>query len=185
MRSPVVAFAAAALALVAPALAAAEPRHPVYLVAKAGGYFPTHSDVTKHETTLAGELALGYAPDPGFALELATGKFNVVREEGDTTLRDMRVIPVTLAIRGTVPVKRLEPYAILGGGLYLVHDEVGGEDDDAVNLGLFLGGGMNMNLSSRLFVGVEARYLVLGANTFDSHTRVDGISLTADLGLRF
>lgn len=185
MRSPVIAMAAAALALGAPSLAAAEPRHPLYLLAKAGGYFPVHSDVANYETGLAGELALGYAPDPGFAFEFATGTFGVAREVGGTTVREARVIPVTLAIRGTVPVQRFEPYALLGGGIYLVRDEVAGLEDEAVNLGLFFGAGANLNLSSRLFLGVEGRYLVLGTNTFDAHSRLDGIILTADLGIRF
>jgi opacity protein-like surface antigen len=184
MRLQALALAVASLALAAPP-ASARPLDPGYAVVKLGGWFPMHSDVSDYDTGFLGEIALGYAPDPGFAFELAGGAFDVVRESGGEKVREMRVYPVTFAIRGTVPVKSFQPYALLGGGAYFVFDEVLGEKDDAVDFGLFLGAGANVNLGSRLFLGLEGRYLFLGTNTFGGDTRLDGVTLTADLGFRF
>jgi opacity protein-like surface antigen len=185
MKRLALALAALALALGAPLPAAAEPRHPAYLVVKAGGYFPMAHDVSGYDADLAGEVALGYAPDPGFAFELAGGAFRTRSSAGGGDLRELQVVPITFAIRGTVPLKGFEPYAILGGGAYLVHDEVGGAKDDAASFGLFLGAGGNANLTSHLFIGLEARYLFLGTHTFNTSTRLDGITLTGDVGFRF
>jgi hypothetical protein len=185
MKHGTLTLLAVGLALGAPRPADALPPRPAYLTAKLGGYFPLHPDVQSYSTSSSGELALGYRPDPGFAFEAATGRFDVVRKIGGVEARKLRVIPATFAIRGTVPVKNFEPYAILGGGAYFIDDKAGSQRDHAVNLGLFLGAGGNVNLGSLLFLGLEGRYLFLGTNTFASHTRLDGFILTGDVGFRF
>jgi len=175
----------AALMLVAPQAASARQPPPGYAVVKLGGYFPVGSDVSNYETGFDGELSLGYAPDPGFAFEVASGTFRTQQSVGGTTAREIRVIPVTFAIRGKVTLKHFEPYAILGTGAYFIHDQVSNATADSTNLGLFLGVGGNVNLTERLFFGLEGRYLFLRANTFNTTTSLDGAVLTADLGFRF
>ncbi|HTN51925.1 MAG TPA: outer membrane beta-barrel protein [Anaeromyxobacter sp.] len=178
-------LASLALALGAPLRAAARPPLPGYAELKLGGYFPVASDVSSYDAGFSGELALGYAPDPGFAFEGAVGTFRTQHTVAGATARSLRVIPLTFAIRGTVPLKSFQPYAILGAGAYFVHDELGGASDDSANLGLFLGVGGNVSLGERLFLGLEGRYLFLRANTFGAGTHLDGAMLTADLGFRF
>ena len=184
MKPTSLALAVAALALAAPP-ALARPPLPGYLVVKAGGFLPMGPDISSYDSDLAGEVALGYAPDPGFAFELAGGAFRTSHSVAGGEVRKLQVIPVTFAIRGKVPLQNFEPYAILGTGAYFVRDEIGASSDDATNFGFFLGVGGNLNLGSRLFVGLEGRYLYLRTNTFNTETRLDGLTLTADLGFRF
>ncbi|HET6414025.1 MAG TPA: outer membrane beta-barrel protein [Anaeromyxobacter sp.] len=175
----------AALAILAPQAAAARQPPPGYLVVKLGGYFPVAADVSSYETGFDGELSLGYAPAPGFAFEFSSGTFSTQQSVGSASAREIRVIPVTFAIRGTVALKHFEPYAILGTGAYFIQDRLSGATSDSTNLGLFLGAGANVNLTERFFFGLEGRYLFLHASTFNTSTSLDGAVLTADLGFRF
>jgi opacity protein-like surface antigen len=128
-----------------------------------------------------GELAIGYKPDPGLALEAGVGWL----QTGRGSAVDVRVIPVSLGIRGTYPVGAFQPYALLGLGIYFVREEVGDLSDDAASIGAFLGIGGTVDLSRSFFLGLEGRYLFMPAKTFGTTTHLDGVTVTLGAGVRF
>ncbi len=178
------ALALAALSLAVPLAASAKAPPPGYLELKAGGYFPTAADVHDYDAGFDGEIALGYAPDPGFAFEIQSGWLETRRSlaGGD---RKLEVIPLAFAVKGTVPLGEFQPYATAGVGAYFVHDQVGDASDHSANFGGFVGIGGNWFLSRTLYLGLEGRFLWLRSNTFSAGTRLDGPSLFGKLGFRF
>ncbi len=181
MRRAIPLLAAAAVAA-APLAASAKAPPPGYVMLKLGGYFPVAHDVDRFDAGIDGEVVAGYAPDPGFAFEGGVGWFTT---SDAAASRKLRAIPVTFSIKGTVPVGEFQPYAVAGIGAYFIHDEVGAASDDSVDVGFHLGVGANWNLTRNLFVGLEGRYLWVRAGTLGVTTRMDGITLTADVGFRF
>jgi opacity protein-like surface antigen len=89
-----------------------------------------------------------------------------------------------------VPYGRFEPYGFLGLGVYFVDDEIsvpglGTDSDSDANLGYHIGLGGNYTLSNNIFLGVEARYLFLETDTFGVNFKLDGVTLTGNVGYRF
>jgi opacity protein-like surface antigen len=112
-------------------------------------------------------------------------------------------IPLTAAIKGIVPIdKQFELYGLAGGGAYFVHGtgtiSVLGSSasvwDSTAVWGGFLGVGVNYNITPRVFVGLEGKYLWTSTTTLrgsivgvpvSENFKIQGVLGTANLGVRF
>jgi len=82
----------------------------------------------------------------------------------------------------------------LGLGAYYVKSTAGNLEETSTRPGAFAGGGVNLHLGKTVFLGVEARYLVLSASApvatpYSGSATVDvnlyGVIVTGNLGFRF
>lgn len=170
---------------------------PNYMTLKLGGFFPQSSDLDDIEADAGfhGEIALGHRVAPGFAIEGGIGYFETDAGVTNTLVsfdEQFRVVPVTLSLRGQVPYGRYEPYGFVGIGVYFVEDKISAslpvpvsDSDDDASLGFHVGLGGNYTLSNNLFLGVEVRYIFLKTGTFGVDFRLDGITLSGNVGYRF
>lgn len=171
-----------------------------YIAFKLGGFFPQSSDLDdiNADAGFNGEVALGHHVAPGFSIEGGIGYFETKGGLSNTLGsfdEKFQVIPVTLSLRGQVPYGRFEPYGFVGIGVYFVEDKISGsipslglsgsDSDNDTSLGFHVGLGGNYILSNNVFLGVEVRYLFLETSTFGVDFRLDGITLTGNVGYRF
>jgi len=189
-------------------------KSPFYIDFKPGIYSPQSSDLDSFDTGFNGEIAFGYRFNPNIAGEFGIGYFHT---EGERTFvggtyvgqeLDVDVYPVTFTFKAILPYKKWEFFGLGGAGVYIVsgaYDVDDWDDDDwddwddddhdydAV-LGGYLGAGIHYNVTPRIFVGVEGKYLwtdkaKLKFEEFGVPHRVkfnmDGIIATAVIGFRF
>jgi hypothetical protein len=163
----------------------AEP--PFYIALKPGVYSPQSSDLEGADTGFNGEIAFGYRFNPNIAAEIGTGYFTM----GNF---DINVFPLTLTLKAILPYKRWEFFGLAGGGVYIVSAYDYGESDTDAVLGGYLGGGLHYNITPRVFVGWEGKYLWTDKAKLRSEAygvplegkfRMDGIITTAVIGFRF
>jgi opacity protein-like surface antigen len=193
------------LSLFIPISVFAEP--PFYVEFKPGIYSPQSSDLDDSDTGFSGELAFGYRFHPNIAAEVGVGYFNtggeitvvgptyVVREKFD-----IDVVPMTLTLKAILPYKRWEFFGLAGGGIYIAYGPYDYDYRDCdydyhydTVLGGYLGGGAHYNITPKLFVGVEGKYLWTGKVEMDEifgiplegKFKMDGIIATAVIGIRF
>ena len=188
---------------------------PFYLAFKPGIYSPQSSDLDGFDTGFSGEVAFGYRFNPNIAAEFAIGYFNTEGEKkvGGATYAgrnfDIYVCPITFTLKAILPYKKWEFYGFGGAGVYIVSgpDDVEYYDrdhkhhhdydhDDAYDtiLGGYLGAGIHYNITPKIFVGVEGKYLwtdtvkleyeEFGA-PLEVKFKMDGIIATAVFGYRF
>jgi opacity protein-like surface antigen len=181
-----------------------------YLDFKPGIYSPQSNDLDGFDTGFNGEIAFGYQFNRYFAAEFGVGYFNTQEERtfvGETYLAeelDIDVYPVTITFKVILPYKKWEFFGLAGGGLYIIsgtydvddwHDYYDDDDydDDAV-LGGYLGAGIHYNITRRIFVGVEGKYLWTDKAKLDfedfgvplrAKFNMDGIIATAVIGFKF
>ena len=196
-------------AVIPPVISPRDLENPNYVTLKGGIYSPQSDDLEDFDTGFNGEISYGRYFHRNFALELGVGYFEteatfsgfdpilgIVEEEDQIT-----AIPLTLTAKGTYPTKYVEPYALAGIGLYLVSAEsdlsIGifefSFDDDDTVFGFHLGLGANFNITERLFVGVEGKYLWAEAEFKDSilgipvelDADLEGFTVTGNVGFRF
>jgi opacity protein-like surface antigen len=114
---------------------------------------------------------------------------------------DIDVYPVTFTFKAILPYKKWEFFGLAGAGVYIVSGTYDVDDhhhhydyDDDARLGGYLGAGIHYNLTRRIFVGVEGKYLwtdkaKLAFEEFGTPLRVkfkmDGILATAVIGFKF
>jgi hypothetical protein len=188
-----------------------------YVTAKPGIYSPQTNDLDGFDTGFNGEIAFGFQPIKYFAVELGTGYFNTEGKESfagtsnglNVTERDkfyFHVFPVTLTAKLIIPYKKFEFFGLGGGGAYYVwadirakgtingtrfYEELDGSD---VVLGGYLGLGIHYNITPRIFIGAEGKYLWTSRadpeeDFFDDSLgvkfKLDGILATAVVGFRF
>lgn len=165
---------------------------PNYVTLKLGGFFPQSGDLDDIDADAGfnGEIALGHYVAPGFSIEGAVGYFETEGGVPGIVEEKFEVIPLTLSLRGQVPYGRFEPYGFIGLGVYFVDDKItvpgfGSDSDSDTNLGFHIGIGGNYTLSNNAFLGVEVKYLFLETDTFGENFRLDGITLTGNIGYRF
>lgn len=164
---------------------------PNYIVAKAGGFFPT-GDL--HDMDLAngffGEFAVGHYYNPNLALELGAG---FLISDSDTFSADLdRVwaVPVTLTVKGIYPVNSFELYAGLGGGVYYTQADINPAFGDNISdEDWLLGGhvlvGFDYNISDVVFFGIEGKYLFTSeANYAGINANLTGFTLTGNIGIK-
>jgi len=186
------------LLLIASSVFAAPPN---YATLKLGGYLPQASDVEELDNSFYGELAFGHYFDKNWAIEMGIGYTkpgaSVTVSDGVTTATvsaDLTIIPVTLGLKGSLPMGTFEPFAVAGVGLYFCELEgdisvsgvgsASASEDDTV-FGFFLGAGANFNISPNVFLGLEGKYFWAKPSFAGEDMNIDGINLTANIGYRF
>lgn len=168
-----------------------------YLVLKGGFYSPSkdfsldnvHAD---SKTGFDGEIAFGHYFLPFLAAELGVGYFeskgNAAAQPGEAKLK---VVPVLLTAKGLLPMGPVfEPYGEFGIGAYITKLDVTVADSrvtgsSKTTIGLHAGLGANFNVSESVFLGVEGRYLWAKPSFGGADIKLNGFTLTADLGFRF
>lgn len=190
-----------------------------YITLKPGIYSPQSNSLKQFGTGFNGEIAFGHRFNPNFAMEMGIGYFNT-----EATFRDsdrisgirypfrendhFNVVPITLSAKLIRPAGKWEFFAMEGIGAYIVSEDtkVSGtinnwsgrasfKDTDAV-FGFHLGLGFNYNITPKLFIGAEGKYLWMRQARLRDDTpgvpvamnakpRMDGILATAVMGFRF
>jgi hypothetical protein len=188
-------------------------RSPFYIAFKPGIYFPQSSDLD--DTGFNGEIAFGYRFNPNMAAEFGIGYFNTEAEKTlvgatyvDREEFDIDVFPVTFTFKAIVPYKKWEFFGLAGGGVYIVSGPYDVEDYDYhyhcdsyhcyydydydydydARWGGYLGAGIHYNITPKIFVGVEGKYLwtdKVKLEDIELKFNMDGIIATAVIGIRF
>jgi opacity protein-like surface antigen len=186
---------AVALVGIAPSVSLAEnPSN--YVVLKGGIYSPSknfnlNNINVDNKTGVDGEIAIGHYFLPMFATELGGGYFeskgSPAALPGETKLK---VVPVTLTAKGLLPMGMIEPYGEFGVGVYMMKLDVSGDFGNFSGsskgvFGLHAGAGVNFNITQNVFLGVEGRYLWAKHSFGGQEIKLDGFTVTADLGFRF
>lgn len=160
-----------------------------YVAIKAGVYAPTGDlDDADFDSGFNGEVALGHYVMPNLAIELGVGYWLTEASYSETltdptlgvtaTMREedeVRVIPVTITAKGVLPADMFELYLGAGIGWYFASFEADAsmsvvymdvpyrgtgtfDDDDNVFGGHVVGGAL-INITERVFFGVEGKYI--------------------------
>jgi len=150
-----------------------------YLLVKAGAYTPEASDMNNFDTGANVEVAAGHYFLPFLSGELGFGYF-----ESSNGPSKLTVYPATLAARLRVPLPIVKPYAILGGGAYFTNlDTPSGSKSDTA-FGYFAGAGVDFKITF-LLLNIEAKYLWAQPSYSGTDTKIDGVVVTAGVGLEF
>ncbi len=197
MKAAFALFVVLAVALIgiAPSVSLAE--YPSsYVVLKGGLYSPSKDfDIGtthfNHDDGFVGEIAFGHYFIPMFAAELGAGyiesKASPAVPPGETKFK---VVPVTLTGKVLLPLGPIEPYGEFGIGGYITKAEVSGTIGNFSGstkgvFGLHAGAGLNFNITQNVFLGAEGRYLWAKPSFGGQDIKLDGFTVTADLGFRF
>lgn len=174
---------------------------PNYVALKLGGYLPQSDDLEDFDDSIYGELAFGHYFNRNIAAEFGVGytTTNASLTETDPILGtasldvDVTIIPITLGVKGFIPLGNFEPFATAGVGLYYSKAEVSAsiagfgasasENDTA--FGFYLGAGANFNVAPNILLGLEGKYFWAKPSFEGEDVEIDGITLTANLGFRF
>lgn len=148
-----------------------------YLALKAGIYSPSETFNIREvnvgetfdgdtETGVSAEIAFGHFFLPTFALEIGIGYFDgqgTVRDTGGAPHDvDFNVIPIIAAAKVFVPVGTVSPYGEFGIGSYFTGFDVEGNANSfsgTATFGIHAGAGLDVDITERAFIGVEARYV--------------------------
>jgi outer membrane protein W len=153
---------------------------------------------------VAGEIAFGHFFSPSFALELGIGYFKskgtFMDELAARRELEFNVIPVILSAKVFVPVGPVFPFGEFGVGAYISEFEVSNNAntfESTATFGIHAGAGLNVFVSSRVFVGLEGRYvwndpsfgdqaINLNGDDYSLHGfKLNGFTMLAVLGLLF
>lgn len=179
-----------------------------YITLKPGIYSPQSSSLKHFDTGFNGEIAFGHRFNPNIAMETGIGYFNTEATFGYPFRENIHynVVPITLSGKLIWPADKWEFFGVGGLGAYIISmdTKVSGivnnwsgraslKDTDTV-FGAHLGLGCQYNITPKLFVGAEGKYLwARPANlrdharglAIDAQPRMDGILATAVIGFRF
>jgi outer membrane protein W len=178
-----------------------------YGVLKGGIYSPQNDQLTQFGTGFNGELAFGHYFNKNFAMEFGSGYFQTTRSSNNTPNADLTfsVVPVTLALKGIIPVdKAVELYGIGGGGAYFLWTSTSTSVNNQFNsstsissqtlAGGFLGLGATFKITPTVFLGLEGKYLWTSSVTihnfkntynYDTNVNMNGIQATFNVGFLF
>jgi opacity protein-like surface antigen len=180
----------------------AQPQRPQYMVFRGGLYSPQTSALNDFKTGFNGEAAFGYQFDRNWALEAGAGYFETSAKNktgfGYSSLPatvHLRVVPLTVAIKGSIPINRVDLYGIGGIGAYFLETDLDYPDDyydrrrdreSETLFGGFLGMGARFNVTPKVFFGLEGKYLWTTRSTYiNAETDLSGIVGAFTLGFRF
>lgn len=168
-----------------------------YMAFKPGIYSPQASKIDSFDDGFHGEIAFGYKYNPNFSAEMAVGYYHTegtykgLESAGiDRVNVNIDVYPLTLTLKGGIPIEDFELYGLAGIGVHIVR---GGKADDTV-FGFHLGGGAIYNITPTWFIGAEGKYFWTGEADFEDtfmgervkeKTELNGILATAVVGFRF
>jgi opacity protein-like surface antigen len=173
-----------------------------YAVLKGGIYIPEAKDMNGQDANngFVGRVGFGYYITPYFSVEAALG-YQEFKANTGSVERRYQMFPLEAAGKLGLPLDFIEPYVTFGLGGYYVMAKAGNYEVDTSRVGFFGGVGVNFNLGNSVFVGVEARYLVLQASSpyyysspyhgggyyysGNSDVNLDGVIVTGNLGFRF
>jgi opacity protein-like surface antigen len=180
-----------------------------YIILKPGLYSPQSDELDDFRNGLNFEAGYGryitkyIAAEAFFSTFYTTAKFS----GSDAVFGDFKeedfisTTGANLALKGFAPLKFGELYAMGGAGIYFlgVDADVDGSlidldfADYTTKLGLFLGGGANFNITKRIFLGVEGKYLWLETEfkdtvagvPFELDADMQGFTISGVIGFRF
>jgi outer membrane protein W len=162
-----------------------------YITAKAGGFFPTGDlDDMDLANGFFGELTIGHYYNPNVALELGAGFLISDSDTFSAELDRVWAVPVTLTVKGIVPVNNFELFAGLGGGVYYTQADLNPSTGNTISDEDWLAGGhvllgFNYNVSQVVFFGIEGRYLFTSEAQYDDiKANLTGFTLTGNIGVR-
>jgi len=167
-----------------------------YVVLKGGLYSPS-KDFTDNnirfnlDDGFVAEIAFGHYFMPMLALELGAGYFESKASPAvPPGERKFKVVPVTLTGKVLFPIGPIEPYGEFGIGGYIAKVDVSGTPSNVSAstesvFGLHAGAGVNFNITKNVFLGAEGRYLWAKPSWGGTDIKLDGFTVTADLGFRF
>ena len=150
-----------------------------YLLVRAGAYSPQASDLDNFSTGANAEVAVGHYFMPFLSGELGFGYF----ESKDSSYK-LSVYPATIAARLRVPLPVVKPYAILGGGAYFTNMDTPSGSKSETTFGYFAGAGIDFKITF-LLLNAEAKYLWAQPSFSGIDTNIDGVVVTAGVGLEF
>lgn len=188
---------AVVLIAIAPALALADSSN--YVALKYGIYSPSEKyELDKinvdSKTGMNAEIAFGHYFLPVLAMEFSGGYFqskgSPAAMPGETTLK---VVPILLTAKVILPLILIEPYGEFGIGYYATKFEVSGlsgplskvESDRKGVVGFHAGVGANVNITPVVFLGAEGRYLWAKPEIGGQDIKLDGFTVTGNLGFRY
>jgi opacity protein-like surface antigen len=188
---------AVALIGIAPSTALAD-KPSSYLVLKGGYYNPSQSfDLDAvHFNTKDGwvvEGAIGHYFLPFLAVEVGGGYLQTKTDVTPATAdAKFKVVPLVATGKLLLPAGPIEPYGEFGVGLYIVDLDISGNGNTGTfsgstntAFGYHAGGGVNIDLGPVVFLGAEGRYLWIKRSYGPVDIKLDGFTVTGDLGFRF
>jgi hypothetical protein len=154
-----------------------------YFVFKGGGWSLQDKDVKDASTGTYWEIAYGGKFNRYIGAEFGLGYMST---EGKLFFTSAKVhtIPLNLSLRLGIPVAMVEPYVLLGGGLYISTIEVGPASTTTANFGYQSGLGVDLNLGA-FVVGLEGRYFVMKGEALGTTVDLDGTTVALKAGFRF
>ena len=170
-----------------------------YLALKYGIYSPSvEYDIDNinvdTKTGSNAEIAIGHYLLPILAVEFGAGYFesrgSSAAQPGETTLK---VVPILLTAKVFLPLVLIEPYGEFGIGYYITKFKVSGLSGPLANIssdrqgvvGLHAGAGLHVNITPIVFLGAEGRYLWAKPEFGGQDIKLDGFTVTANLGFRY
>lgn len=159
-----------------------------YATGKLGVYSPRSHFLTSVDFSKGfdGELALGRYINRYLAGEFGLGYFKTTTKSNQIT-----VYPLTVTGKGIYPLGGGELYAGAGIGAYFAKFEsdtgrtLGVQSNNDTALGWHILTGGTFNVMPNLFVGAEIKYLWVKPSLAPWDSRLDGMTATANLGVRF
>ena len=180
-----------------------------YAVVKGGVFYPEGS-LSNLGAGFTGELAYGYRFEEHLAVELSSGYFGSSKTfsvsglgSGASLKESVDAVPLTAAIKIIVPIKKqFELYFLAGPGAYFVNSKASysgaalsaPSSGNKTVAGGFLGTGVAYNITPKVFVGLEGKYLWTADTRVTTSVRglpvtegdrIEGPLFTASVGFRF
>jgi hypothetical protein len=169
-----------------------------YMLLKAGPFIPTTDlDRKGFVNSVSAELVVGTYYSKYFALEGGVGYFQTQASKNGSGFEeedDLWVIPVTATFKAVLPFKGGEVNAGVGPGVYFANLHIEGtgilgdfsDDGHAVALGGHVTAGANIDITRRIFLGAEGKYIfTTGAHLLGSSIKLNGVMVSGIVGYRF
>ena len=161
-----------------------------YLALKPGIYCWEGDLEDEHPLGFNGEIAYGYYFRPHLVIEGSAGYIH----DGVHNGNDIKVKTILLSLKRVYLAGKYEPFWGAGAGVYFTNykgilaearNRVPMDVEDTVYGGHLLAG-VNLNLYSSLFLGLEGKYTFTNKADFNgAKVNLDGFAIMAVLGYRF